>query len=119
MGDGLHPSLPHSRRLLHRDKARRSADDMNKLYAMPPALVRAWCVVACLEVMLKTAADLCSTEPISLPWTNISLAGGVALSRGISIHLGGEPVALKATTIFNNCRVRNARDCKFANAISD
>jgi hypothetical protein len=119
MGDGLHPSLPHSHRLLHRDKARRSADDTNKLYAMSPALFRAWCVVACLEVMLKTAADSCSTEPISIPWTNISLAGGVAPSRGISIHVGGAPAALKATTIFNNCRIRNARDCEFGNATSN
>jgi hypothetical protein len=83
---------------------------------MSAALFRAWCVVACLEVMLKTAADSCWTEPISIPWTNISLAGGVAPSRGISIHLGGEPIALKATTIFNNCRIRNARDCEFGNA---
>jgi hypothetical protein len=85
---------------------------------MSPTLWLAWCALTWLEVIPKAAADLCSIEPISIPWTNVSLADGVAVNRGISIQLGGEPVALRATTIFNNCRIRNARDCEFGNATS-
>jgi hypothetical protein len=85
---------------------------------MSPTVSIAWCVLACLEVIFKAAAESCSVAPLSLPWTNISLADGVAFNRGISTQLGGEPISLRATTIFNNCRIRNARDCEFGNATS-
>jgi hypothetical protein len=85
---------------------------------MSPPVSLAWCVLACLGVIFQAAADSCSIDPLSLPWTNTSLADGVAANRGIGIQLGGQPISLRATTIFNNCRIRNARDCQLGNATS-
>ena len=58
----------------------------------------------------------CSLDPVSLPWSNVTLADGVVANRGISIQLGGQPVALRATTLLSNCRLRNSRDCGNGNA---
>jgi hypothetical protein len=56
----------------------------------------------------------CSVEPISLPWSNITL-DDVALNRGIAAQFGDQTLGLRVTTMLNNTRVRNIRDCQFGN----
>ena len=55
----------------------------------------------------------CNGPPISLPWINNTLQDGVAVERGIYVGMGANQIlGLRATTTFNNSRVRNARDCQ-------
>ena len=72
-------------------------------------------ILAASLVPLAQAA--CSSlEPVRLPWSNVTLADGIAFNRGIGIQLGGQPVSLRATTLLSNTRLRNSRDCDFGNA---
>jgi hypothetical protein len=75
-----------------------------------------FCALATIAKLVHAESDLCSLDPVSLPWANITLADGVAVNRGIDIPLAGQPVSLRATTMLSNCRIRNARDCGFGNA---
>ncbi|KAI9828035.1 MAG: hypothetical protein M1832_003562 [Thelocarpon impressellum] len=58
-------------------------------------------------------ADRCDVKPISLPWANITLPDGITIQRGIYVALGkSQGLGLRATTILNNTRLRNIRDCQ-------
>ena len=61
-------------------------------------------------------ADQCSISPLSLPIANITLADGVTANRGTEVEIGGELLSLRLSTLIENIRVRNARDCQLGNA---
>ncbi|MCJ1230812.1 hypothetical protein MMC12_007486 [Toensbergia leucococca] len=76
------------------------------------------CIVSvfCLKAVL---ANDCSILPRSLPLTNYTLGDAVARNRGIFVQIGGEPLGLRISTIINNTRVRNIRDCEEGNATAE
>ena len=80
----------------------------------------AWkAALLCVTVFGQALANDCTIPPLSLPITNNTLADGIALNRGIFAQIGGEQVGLRISTLFNNTRVRNARDCEQGNATSE
>lgn len=58
-----------------------------------------------------------TAPPLSLRWYNITLDDGIGFNRGIYVLLGnpGQPLGLRATTLYVNTRIRNARDCAYGN----
>ncbi|KAI9672443.1 MAG: hypothetical protein M1829_004522 [Trizodia sp. TS-e1964] len=78
-------------------------------------------IVSCLGHIPFAIGDTChpSISPISLPLTNITLHDGVAANRGLYLLAGSQPLGLRATTLFNNTRCRNVRDCQLGNATAN
>ena len=73
-------------------------------------------ILVLIALAQVTEATCPSINPVSFPWSNVTLADGIAMNRGIGIELGGQPVSLRATTLLSNTRLRNARDCAFGNS---
>jgi len=73
------------------------------------------------------AAGNCSAKFLAFPIKNNTLGDGVALNRGISVELGGQPqgrcrnisrqtlshgtTGLRLTTLWDNMAIQNAQDC--------
>jgi hypothetical protein len=83
---------------------------------MSPFVIIAFLAIVTLVTVAQAIGDMCSLDPVSLPWANVTLADGIAFNRGIEILLGGQPVSLRGTSMLSNLRIRNARDCGFGNA---
>ncbi|MCJ1353674.1 MAG: hypothetical protein MMC33_003661 [Icmadophila ericetorum] len=69
-----------------------------------------------LDASNHVLANQCNISPLSLSIANITLADGVTANRGMQSQIGGELLSLRLTTLLDNTRLRNARDCELGNA---
>lgn len=94
--------------------------DIHKMYTLTSSRKSSLVLLCFLSALLHSSdfvlADQCSISPLSLPIANITLADGVTANRGTQIQIGGELLGLRLSTLIENVRVRNARDCQLGNA---
>ena len=66
---------------------------------------------ALLIVLLFGLSALTASSPLTLVLKNNTLSSGIAINRGVGLELNGELLSIRLTTLLNNVRLRNSKDC--------
>ena len=80
------------------------------LFRIPLSLC---CFIAFVRIGFAASGN-CSTAPLSLPWSNVTVStNGVAVTRGIELGIGtpNQIFSLRPSTTLNNTLISNVVDC--------